>query len=410
VRNREYWDLVFPEDGASVESSSVEAYRERLSTLLEESVGLRLQADVPVGFYLSGGIDSSLIAALIHRLSPGVARDSFSIAFHDAEIDERRFQRLMAERVGSRHHEIDFGWSDIETRLKRVILHDECPLKETYNTCSMALSGLVRENGLKVILTGEGADELFAGYVGYRFDLEERGASRPADDPAALLERDLRADLWDDPDLFYERDYYAFREIKQALYAPDLAESLDAFDATRERFIDTSKLTGRHPLHKRSYLDFKFRLADHLVGDHGDRVGYANSVEARYPFLDPRLFDFARTIPVNHLIREGEEKSILRDVARPLLPPEIVNRRKFGFVAPGSPYLLRRKIDWIDDLLSYETVKRQGYFNPDTVERLKSMYRADNFRINQTFETDLLMIVLSFGIFLETFSMPNRGC
>ena len=407
VRKREYWDLDFPLEGSQEERLSHDEYRERLAEHLKASVRTRLQSDVPVGFYLSGGVDSSLIAALIHEASPGTVRDSFAIAFQNREIDERRYQRLVAGAVGSRHHEFDFDWPDIETRLQRVIRHNECPIKESYNTCSLALSGQVHAHGLKVVLTGEGSDELFAGYVGYRFDLERRKAAPAQYGLDELLERQAREDLWGDPDLFYERDYHAFREVKQALYAPDLAEHLERIDCTQSPVVATSRLAGRHPLHKRAYLDFKLRLADHLVGDHGDRVAYANSVEARFPFLDPQLFAFARTIPVDLLIRDGVEKRILREVAQPYLPAEIVARRKFGFVAPGSPYLLGRHIDWIDDLLSTETIKKQGYFNPVTVARLRTLYLDDQFTINQTFETDLLMLVLTFGIFLEAFSMPS---
>ena len=90
------------------------------------------------------------------------------------------------------------------------------------------------------------------------------------------------------------------------------------------------------------------------------------------------------------------------------MPDTIIQRRKFGFVAPGSPYLLKQNIEWINDMLSYDTIKRQGYFNPDTVERLKGIYKNDNFNLDQTYETDLLMIILTFGIFKETFKIPDR--
>jgi asparagine synthase (glutamine-hydrolysing) len=148
-------------------------------------------------------------------------------------------------------------------------------------------------------------------------------------------------------------------------------------------------------------------LSDHLVSDHCDRVNYANSVEGRYPFLDIELLDFIKTIPPGIKLKGLVEKYILKMVAKKYVPDEIVNRQKFSFVAPGSPQLLRNNIEWVEDILSYETIKRQGYFNPDTIERLKKMYRKENFKLNLPFDPDLLIIVITFGLFLDVFDMPN---
>jgi asparagine synthase (glutamine-hydrolysing) len=223
-----------------------------------------------------------------------------------------------------------------------------------------------------------------------------------------MMEREIREKLWGDPDFFYERNQYEFRETKQAIYSERVNENFSEFDSMNHELIDRGKLAGRHPIHKRSYIDFKLRIADHLLADHGDRVAYANSIEARYPFLDVEFIDFVKTIPPNLMIKGSVEKYILKRLSEKYLPEQIINREKFAFVAPGSPYLIRQDIEWIADLLSYQTVKKQGYFNPDTVERLKKMYSGDNFNVNQTYENDLLMIVLTFGIFLELFKMPER--
>jgi asparagine synthase (glutamine-hydrolysing) len=136
-------------------------------------------------------------------------------------------------------------------------------------------------------------------------------------------------------------------------------------------------------------------------------MSMVNSVEARYPFLDIDLVEFSKQIPPELKLNELTEKYILRKVAEGLVPPEIINREKYGFHAPGSPYLLKQNIDWINDLLSFETIKKQGYFNPHTIELLKKTYTKTGFRLNLPFESDLLMIVLSFGIFLETFDLPS---
>ena len=406
LKQTEYWDLDYPKVGEVAADRPEKFYVERLTELFSQSVSYRLQADVPVGFYLSGGLDSSMVAAAIRQASPNIQRHSFSIGFTEKEMCESKYQTLMSEHVDSRHHSIIFDWPEIADNLKAMIYHSECPVKETYNTCSMALSKAASSNGITVILTGEGADELFAGYVGYRFDQSGlRGSSNG--DMAAILEEEIRERLWGDADLFYETDQYAFREIKSALYSSALNEVFDEFDCLNFELVNKDRLKDRHPIHQRSYLDFKLRLSDHLITDHGDRMSMVNSVEARYPFLDIDLVEFSKQIPPELKLNELTEKYILRKVAEGLVPPEIINREKYGFHAPGSPYLLRQNIEWINDLLSFERIKKQGYFNPHTIELLKKRYTKTGFRLNLPFENDLLMIVLSFGIFLETFDLPS---
>ena len=133
----------------------------------------------------------------------------------------------------------------------------------------------------------------------------------------------------------------------------------------------------------------------------------ANSVEARYPFLDINLVEFCKEIPPDLKLNGLTEKYILKKAAEDLIPQQIVDREKFGFVAPGSPALLQQKIDWIYDLLSYDRIKKQGYFNPDTVEFLKKKYSQKDFKLNLTLEDDLLIVVITFGLFLDLFRLPS---
>ena len=407
VEIREYWDLVYPGEGEGGDGRPESFYVEKLDELLRRAVRYRLNADVPVGFYLSGGLDSSLIAAIINDLDPREQWHSFSIGFHQPDIDERKYQRLVSSQVRSIHHEILFDWPDIINRIKTAVYHAESPLKESYDTCSLALSELVRSEGMKVILTGEGSDELFGGYVGYRFDMLQRDGVDEIDDAETQIEKEIRQRLWGDSRFLYERNFFAFRETKAAIYSAAVGAMLDDFCCEGKELVDVSKMIGRHPLHKRSYADFKLRLSDHLLSDHGDRVSLANSVEARYPFLDREVIEFARTLPVGLLMKDSAEKYIVRRTAGRYLPDAVINRQKFGFVAPGSPYLLKQDVPWLNDLLSYDKIRREGYFNPDTIERLKKTYRGDTFTVNQTFDNDLLMTVITFEIFLELFAMPD---
>ena len=406
VEQREFWDLDYPQEGEVSYDCSEKEYIDRLHDLFANSVRLRLNADVPVGFYLSGGLDSSLIAGQIQQLYPDSGRHSFSIDFHDRSFSEGEYQRLMARHVGSVHHETRFDWSEIEGRLARVIYHCECPLKETYNTASIALSAAARGAGIPAILTGEGADELFAGYVGYRFDRFRQNNHREYD-LDTILEDETRLKLWGDERLFYEKDYLAYDETKLALYSEGVAESFAEFNFRNFGLVNKERLIGRHYIHQRSYLDFKLRMADHLLSDHGDKMALASSVEARYPFLDLPLVEFARSMPPGLKLNAFTEKYALRRIAERVLPKSIARREKYAFVAPGSPHLLNQAIDWIEDLLSFDRIKREGYFNPVAVETLKKQYRQPGFALDLPFETDLLIIVLTFGIFLETFNLPH---
>lgn len=406
LQTLEYWDLDYPTADQIEDGKPESYYVERLSELFTQAVRYRLQADVPVGLYLSGGMDSSLVAATAKQLRPLDLHRTFSITFQDPEIDEARYQRRMVEHIGATHCEVPFDEASISERLPKMVYHCERPVKESFNTCSLALAEAASRHGVKVVLGGEGADELFAGYVGYRFDQAGlRGGS--SWDVETALEDELRAELWGDEKIFYEQDLHALRDLKRALYSPRLNEDFHEFDSVRAGVVNKGRLLGRHYIHQRSYLDFKLRLSDHLLTEHGDHMVMAHSVEGRYPFLDIDLVEFAKTIPPRLKVNGLTEKYILKQVARQLVPPEVVQREKFGFRGPGSPYLLQRDIAWVKDMLSYDRIKRQGYFNPDTIEKLKARYSVSGARLNGHLETDFLMLVLTFNALIEIFRLPD---
>ncbi len=407
ITDRQYWDMEYPEED-TLEYRDEGFYLERLDDELQRAVKLRLLGEVPVGYYLSGGLDSSMIAGILRHLVPDERRHSFSVGFAQQEIDETCFQRLMADHVGSIHHEMRFDWPEISDDFGKMILHAESPLRESYDTCSIALSRSVREAGMKVVLVGEGADELFAGYFGYKFDRQrlEQGGDNSFD-PEAMLEAELREELWGDDSFIYEKNLFEFHGVREALYSNRVLQQFQDFNSVREGIVDKSKLLKRHPVHRRSYVDLKLRLASHLLSDHGDRAAFANSVEARYPFLDINLMKFVQEIPPELKLKGLTEKYLLKRLGERYVPAPIRDRQKFGFVAPGSPYLLRQQLPWVRDLLSRETIIQEGYFNPDTVERLVERYSSPGFHLNVPYEDDLLMIVLSFGVFMELFEMPS---
>lgn len=403
VERRRYWDLHRPDPHAP-EKSEVE-YTERLLELLDRSVRRRLRADVPVGLYLSGGLDSSLIAALAERASPG--HPTFSVAFPGTDIDESGYQRLVADRLSSVHHETRMGSSEIVDHLYAMVLHAETPVKESYNVCSLALADSAREADVRVVLSGEGADELFGGYVGYRLDGLGPGAPSRGSLLEEALERKVRTRLWGDPDVGYERSYHTWRRSKAPLYSEAVRASFGQVDCLRHPVVDNGALSGLDPLSRRSYLDLRLRLADHLLGDHGDRMAMARSVETRHPFLDLDVVEFAATVPPKLKVNASGEKYLVRRAAERLVPEAILGREKFGFRAPGSPSVLRAGAEWVADVLSPALIARQGYFDPTVVERLRQRSLSPDADLHPHYEDDLLFVVLTFGILLDLFGLPD---
>lgn len=405
TKSQTYWDLDYPLAEELDESRSIMDCVDELDAALRQSIKYRLQADVPTGSYISGGLDSSLISAIVADLTGNVPRHSFSIAFDDPRIDERNHQSVMVKLLNSIHHEVVVGPVQVEKHLLDMVKFSETPLRESYNACSLMLSEMAKQNGIKVILTGEGADELFGGYVGYRLDVHRTEGLKADKKLDSIMEDQMRKHLWGDCDFFYEKEYHAFSESKRAIYSMHLNKDFKDFDCLSNSPVNLNQLQGRHHFHKRSYLDFKLRMADHLLADHGDRMAYANGVEARYPFLDTSVIDVARKIHPRVMVKDGQEKFILKTLAKKYLPNSIISRQKFSFVAPSSSALLFKNKQKILKLLSPERIQNDGFFNSDTVDHLIKRYESNDQEINQTFEDDWLMIILTFNIFLDTFNM-----
>ncbi|MFI0242103.1 asparagine synthase (glutamine-hydrolyzing) [Streptomyces sp. NPDC016845] len=413
VTTQRYWDLDYPiaEALEPVRDGDLDAELGRaagqMTQLLDDAVRARLAADVPVGLYLSGGLDSSLIAALAADSRPDHAWPSYSAVFPDHDFDESPHQRLVAAKLGTRHHEVPIRHDDLAARLTAMVRHAETPVRESYNVCSLMLSRAVRADGTVAVLTGEGADELFGGYPGYRYEAAGLGAGRLSGLDAEL-EREIRHRMWG-VDLGYETDQLVAQDFRRDLYSDDVAGSFDEFTVTSQRLVDAERLRGRHPLHQRSYLDFHLRLADHLLGDHGDRMALANSVELRFPFLARRVVDHATTLHPALMVAGGAEKAVLRRVAEGRVPGEVLARSKFGFRGQTSSHLLGGGADWFEELLSPSLVRKQGYFHPDTVAALVRRQREQGSHVHAHLDTDYLMVIATFALFVEEFGLPCLG-
>jgi asparagine synthase (glutamine-hydrolysing) len=395
VSEHEYWDLCYPAEPDLPPEGSVDEHAERISTVLHRAVRRRLQADVPIGLYVSGGLDSAMIAAMASwPAAPGVSH-VLSVGFPQAELDETRHQKAVAARLGHPRRHVEVTVDDICRRLEHTVRHSEVPMRESYNVASLMLAEAAHAEGIRVVLSGEGADELFAGYSGYRFDELRSGLAAAPVPQAVLAARDT---LWGDPGYGYDLDFAALEAERLALYSPELRASFAEFDFTRFPLVRRDRVRGRHLMHRRSYLDVKLRLADHLLGDHGDRMTMASSVEGRYPFLDPEVVAAAVAIAPGWKLRDFEEKYVLRRAAASWVPRSVVEREKFPFTAPSSPYLVRHAEDFVRDHLSPETLRRQGLFDPQRVRELIDTYASPDYRMSQPLRTDCLMLVLTTTI------------
>ena len=206
VEDVEYWDLIYPQGDVIDNGKPEAAYVAELESLFEQSIKLRMRADVPSGLYVSGGLDSSMIAMKVSKMYPGVRKEAFSIDFMDSMHSESVYQQMIAKESNALLNQKVFRYEDIMERLRLSVYHSECPIKETYNTASMSLWGAGRNKGIKVIQSGEGADEFFAGYVGYRFD--KMRALNFIDNPAGREEQAIRQNYGGDSDFFYEKEFY----------------------------------------------------------------------------------------------------------------------------------------------------------------------------------------------------------
>jgi asparagine synthase (glutamine-hydrolysing) len=398
MRERCFWRPRFPADGAP-RSATLDDATAALGDALERATMLRLlRADVPVGCYLSGGLDSSVIAALAHR-AHGPQLRTFSLRFTDAEYDEGEFQRAMVARLDSDHHEVAVSRADIAEVFPEVVRHAERPVLRTAPAPMMLLSRFVRDAGLKVVLTGEGADEMLAGYDLFRearvrrFWAREPGSTRRprlldrlypylARSPAAgramahgFFGRDL--DRPDAPDFAHGPRWHAARAL-QRLFSADLRAAL----ADRDPIADLvatlpAELATWDPLARDQYVEIRTLLSGYLLSAQGDRMAMASSVEGRFPFLDTEVVELACSLPGEYKLRVLDEKHVLKRIAASIVPAAIVRRPKQPYRAPDAlAFAGDQRPAWVDEVLARSAVIACGAFDPDAVDRLWAKCRA----------------------------------
>ena len=382
-----YWTPNFDEDPALARLSMRDAAMELKDRLVTATTLRITRADVPVGSYLSGGLDSSVIAFLGLEAHPADYR-TYSLRFADAEFDETRYQRLMAERIGSVHREITVTRSDIARVFPEVIRHTERPILRTAPAPMYLLSGLVREDGIKAVLTGEGADEFLAGYDLFRESEIRRFWGRaPESKIRPLLFRRLypylarspqsqdalARNFWrqgidrpDDPWYSHGPRWRTTMQLKKFLH-PDrrTAEPLDDF------VVRTLQIAGGmsrwDSLSRAQYLEIETLLSGYLLSSQGDRMLMAHSVEGRFPFLDSEVMKFCMGLPSSKRLVGLIEKAVLKKLARDILPPEIIDRPKQPYRAPDAISFLIDPPDYVAEMLSRESLEAAGVFDASAV-------------------------------------------
>ena len=366
-----------PAAAAELRTESESALAEELRERLRDSVRAHLVADVPVGVLLSGGVDSSLLAAFAAE-EGGEPLRTFSIGFEEGSFDERADARRVAERYGTRHRELVVR-PDAALLLPALAEAFDEPFADSSALPTYLVSRVAAED-VKVALSGEGGDELFGGYYTYQADLLALRVGRLARLARPLVERlpvsAARASF----------DYRAKRFVRSAhlpplerhhgwkeIFSADARAELtgrrhgwDPVDVLRERFRETD---GAELLARLQDVDARTYLVDDLLVK-TDRASMAHSLEARVPFLDPVVDAFAAALPRRHKVRGLTKKALLRRAAEPLLPPEIVRGRKRGFSIPAAAWLRGELEPFARETLSAATLRRQGYFRPEAVTRL----------------------------------------
>ncbi|MCB1692863.1 MAG: asparagine synthase (glutamine-hydrolyzing) [Pseudomonadales bacterium] len=388
VVERMYWDWSFP-DAGNFDDAPAETLAERLVELMTDATRIRLRSDVPVGGYLSGGLDSSILLTTIKGL--GVTMSSFSVNFEDREFDESRFQQDVVKRLGTDHHSVMCRSGDIASHLARTVWHLESPVLRTAPVPMGLLSGLARDTGYKVVLTGEGADEVFCGYDLFKeTKVRQFWAKYPQSDfRASLL---MRLYPW------MELPGGGAASYLKSFFGQGLATPEDAAFSHLPRWTTTAKgklffadgikaatetsasarLMSRlptdirhfHPLNRAQYLEAKTLLAGYLLSSQGDRVLMKNSVEGRFPFLDHRVIEFASHLPPRLKIRGLNEKYLLKKAYERAVPASVVARYKQPYRTPDVTDAASLLTGEMRDTLSASNLNRAGLFDAKRVEFL----------------------------------------
>lgn len=412
---RKYWDVHYTSEEENG-SRTDEEYIEEWTDLFRQSVRLRLMADVPLGMFLSGGIDSASIAAMMSGMVSEPIK-TFSVAFNEREANELEYARMVAARYNTDHHEVVVTPEQFFQTLPRLIWHEDEPLAHPSSVALYFVSKLASEH-VKVVLTGEGSDEMLAGYERYyktlynlalgpayhrwlgaapRRAIRERIEALPAD--SRVRHKLTRTFLCLPPDiesLYFDNFAVFSRRQQQELLTSETkarAGSLDPYVDMR-RYFETAD--AHSLLDRMLYTDMKTYLHELLMKQ--DQMSMAASVESRVPFLDHRLVEFTARLPERLKLRRGwTTKYILRRSMKNMLPEAILKRSKMGFPVPVGKWFREGFRPVVDEYVLSDRTLARGLFNPDYVRRLAAEHQAG------ANHSERLWALVNFEIWLRQF-------
>ncbi|HEX8292554.1 MAG TPA: asparagine synthase (glutamine-hydrolyzing) [Pyrinomonadaceae bacterium] len=417
VRVERYWDVTFADDGAGGERRREADLIEEWAELFRTSVRLRLMADVPLGMFLSGGIDSSAIAAVMSQLVDEPIK-TFSVAFAEREANEFEYARMVAAQLGTDHHEVVVSPEEFFGALPQLVWHEDEPLAHLASVPLYFVSKLAQRH-VKVVLTGEGSDEMLAGYGRYRKTVYNLALGRRYQSlaPAPLrravaravgslgagsrvrqkLERTfvcLPADL---ESLYFDNFAVFPRAMQRRLLTPSTVERAGA---GADPYVGLNRLLAASdastPLNRLLYADTKTYLHELLMKQ--DQMSMAASIESRVPFLDHKLVEFSARLPERLKLRGWTTKYVLRRAMKGVLPEAILTRPKMGFPVPLGAWLRGRHRNVLDEYVTSERARARGIFDADFVARVVGEHVS-----GERDHSERLWTLVNFEVWLRRF-------
>lgn len=416
LKTEKYWELKM---GKADQPISLPYALEQFNELFTDAVRLRLRADVEVAAYLSGGIDSTATVAYIKDIEPGVL-NTFSIGFDEKDFDESRYQQEAVQYLNTNHKSITCSSRDIADHFPEVVWHSETPLTRTAPAPMLILSKLVRDNNIKVVITGEGSDEILAGYDIFRETMIRRFW---AAQPGSAMRPHLLKKIY--PDIPHLRNAssnilkmffgYKLEDVNNPFYShllrwnnsnyikkhfsDSIRETMDGYDPLsdlKERLPkDFDRLS---PLGKAQWIETTVFMSGYLLSSQGDRMGMANSVEGRYPFLDYRVIEFCNRLPDNLKLNGLDEKFLLKKLLKNRIPESIIKRPKQPYRAPiSSAFMAKDRPEYVGEMLSESYTLRAGIFDFESVstvlnkiEKTGTASEMDNMVLTSVISSHLL--------------------
>jgi asparagine synthase (glutamine-hydrolysing) len=426
VRTRAYWQFSYCQENAVSEGQEKQLSEDLLNLLLD-ATKIRLRSDVPVGAYLSGGLDSTAIAGLAHQLVGDRLR-TFSVSFEDPEFDESPYQQAASRYLHTQHSAIPCSYQDIADVFPDVVWHSEQPVLRTAPAPMLLLSRLVHQSGFKVVLTGEGADEILGGYdILKETKIRQFWGKNPGSRWRPLLLKRLypyMEDIQRQPQAYLQRFFHvSAEELDNPLFSHlprwDLTARLKAFFSDDVRAVVQPRVAlssleqqlpeayARWTLFNRAeYLETKYLLPGYILSSQGDRMAMANAVEGRYPFLDYRVVEFAAKLPPRLKMKVLNQKHLLKQACDGLIPPAIQKRYKQPYRAPDGKSFFR-SANYLDDVLSPRQIEQAGIFDPRAVAALIAKFKTG--RSTSVKDNMALVGILSTQLLLEQFIHQQRG-